>query len=72
MRSLLIQKIICYIMIIFNLFCIIFPQYVRGNFSVTNWDESKTNYYDSKRKRTIRIIHSIILLILLFVAYHMF
>lgn len=72
MNSLFIQKIICYLMILFNILCIIFPQYVRGNFSVTNWDDPSTDYNNPDRKRNIRIIHSIILIVLLFITYHMF
>lgn len=59
-------------MIIFNIFCIIYPQYVRGKFSVTNWDDKDTDYNDKKRKRTLRIVHSIILFVLLLAYYYMF
>ena len=72
MNSLLTQKIICYLMILFNILCIIFPQYVRGKFSVTNWDDPSTDYNNPVRKRNIRIIHSIILVVVLFIAYNMF
>ena len=72
MSDLLKQEIVCYLMMLFSIFCIIFPQYVRNNFSVNGWDDPGTDFNDPKRKRTIRIIHGVILIILLFVAYHMF
>ena len=28
------EKVVLYLMILFNIFCIIYPQYVRGKFSV--------------------------------------
>ncbi len=66
------EKVVLYLMIVFNIFCIIYPQYVRGKFSVTNWDDKDTDYNDKNRKRSIRIVHGIILFVLLLVNYYMF
>ena len=65
------EKVVLYLMILFNIFCIIYPQYVRGKFSVTNWDDKDTDYNDKSRKRSIRIVHGIILFVLLLVNYYM-
>lgn len=72
MDHLLAQKIVCCLAILFNTFCIIYPQYVRGKFTVNNWDDPDTDFNDPGRKRSVRITHSIILVILLFVAYLLF
>ena len=66
------EKVVLYLMILFNIFCIIYPHYVRGKFSVTNWDDKDTDYNDKSRKRSIRIVHGIILFVLLLVNYYMF
>ena len=66
------EKVVLYLMIVFNIFCIIYPQYVRGKFSVTNWDDKNTDYNDKNRIRSIRIVHGIILFVLLLVSYYMF